>query len=355
MLETYLSRFRFELPENLIAKYPLKERSATRLLLAKTGENKQEEIQFSEIIQHLSPQDLLVFNTTRVLKSRLYAQKPSGCKVEIFILELVSEQQAHCLTKGIKQSQFPLFLRLLDKSNNPTKIELRIDAQRNCWLDSEREYSFLQVCELYGHVPIPPYMRRKSTEIDEERYQTLYAEETPSSVAAPTAGLHFDASLLQSLKDHKIPSACLCLKIGYGTFMPLQEDNFRNNYLHTESFQIDTKNAQTILEHKKNGGRIIAVGTTSLRALESWASEHNYHRGNLQTSIFITPGYRFQLVDGLITNFHLPASSLFILVSSFLGFDETRKAYQYAINKGFRFYSYGDAMFINNQQSTINN
>ena len=350
MIETYLSEYSFELPEHLIAKYPLKERSASRLLVTKRGKKQQQEIQFKDIIQHLSEQDLLVFNTTRVLKSRLYAQKPSGGKVEILITEIISEHQALCLTKGIKQTQFPISLRLLDKNDSPTNIELRIDWTRNCKLDSFLEYSFHQVCELFGHMPIPPYMRRKSSEIDEERYQTLYAEKDPSSVAAPTAGLHFDASLLKSLEQHSIPTAQLCLNIGYGTFMPLREEHIRNNSLHTESFRIDAHNAQAILEHKKHGGRIIAVGTTSLRALESWASEHNYQRGNLHTSIFIRPGYEFQLVDGLITNFHLPASSLFILVSSFLGIHETRLAYSYAINKGFRFYSYGDAMLILNDE-----
>ena len=338
--------FSFELPEQLIARYPQPERSASRLLKLNRRTGDLEHQHFTDILHAFNPGDLLVFNNTRVIPARLFGQKASGGKVEVLVERLLDSQRflAHVrASKAPKPSQ----LLLLE---NDAEVEM---VQRHGELFELRVTSdepVLAMLERLGHMPLPPYIDRPDAASDRERYQTVYNQK-PGAVAAPTAGLHFDQPLLDALLAKGVEFAFVTLHVGAGTFQPVRVDNVLEHQMHAEYFEVPQDVVDKIAACKARGNKVIAVGTTSVRSLESAAQIAKTKQQPLQafagdTSIFIYPGYQFEVVDALITNFHLPESTLIMLVSAFSSRDFVMQAYLTAIAEQYRFYSYGDAMLI---------
>ncbi|MBU1438639.1 MAG: tRNA preQ1(34) S-adenosylmethionine ribosyltransferase-isomerase QueA [Gammaproteobacteria bacterium] len=338
--------FSFELPEQLIARYPQPERSASRLLQLNrhTGELKHQH--FTDILAAFEQGDLLVFNNTRVIPARLFGQKASGGKIEVLVERILDEKRflAH-----VRASKAPKAGNLLLLEND-AEVEM---VQRHGELFELRVTSdepVLVMLERLGHMPLPPYIDRPDAASDRERYQTVYNQK-PGAVAAPTAGLHFDQPLLDALQAKGVEFAFVTLHVGAGTFQPVRVDNVLEHQMHAEYFEVPTDVVDKIAACKARGNKVIAVGTTSVRSLESAAQFAKAKQQPLQayagdTSIFIYPGYQFEVVDALITNFHLPESTLIMLVSAFSRRDFVMHAYQTAIAEQYRFYSYGDAMLI---------
>lgn len=341
--DIYKSDYFYELPEELIAKFPLENRSDSKLL---TVNNNDFEINiFSDIENKINKEDLLILNETKVFQARLELIKKTGGKVEILILEKINKYTANCLTRGLNRNivhqklftdQYPLDIKILPtKNTNFLKIEFSQPID--------------QICLNIGSMPIPPYLKRAENKVDVDRYQSVFANEKyRNSVAAPTASLHFDKTLLDRIKQ-KTHVSTLCLDVGYSTFQPIKDDLIdANATLHKENFFIPDDLRTQIESCKGRGGKIIALGTTTLRALESAfePDKQNIRTGNQSTDIFIKEGYKFKIVDKLITNFHLPESSLLMLVCAFGGKSNILNAYKYAIKHSLRFYSYGDAMII---------
>lgn len=329
--------FYFDLPQELIAQYPLPNRSDSRLLMYSRIDKRMEHSQIKRLEDYLHPGDLLVMNNSKVFPARLYGSKSSGGKVEILVERLVSELSFWAHIKASKALR-PGAVIALDQGFSLTMQE-RQDDLFLCTSATE----VLPLLQKIGHVPLPPYINRDDEQLDLDRYQTIYARD-PGSVAAPTAGLHFDETLLDNLKAHGIDIEYLTLHVGAGTFRPVRSDNILEHKMHQELYEIPEALAGKIQEVKARGNRVIAVGTTSMRSLESVATYQGKvmpFRG--ETSIFIHPGYQFKVCDGLITNFHLPESTLVMLVSAFIGYDETKTVYQEAIAQKYRFFSYGDA------------
>lgn len=336
-----LNDFNFELPPELIARYPLAKRSSSRLLCL----SKQVELlhrQFDAIVELLNEGDLLVFNDTRVIPARLLGRKNTGGQVEILIERVLDEKRILAQVRASKAlrlgSYISLaqnhFLEVVDRKNQ--FYELRYNQEHR---------SILAMIESIGQIPLPPYMQRTAEEDDKERYQTVYAKHN-GSVAAPTAGLHFDKELLQKLADKNIETSCLTLHIGAGTFSPVRVENIREHTMHAEYLDVPAELCSKIADTKARGKRVIAVGTTSLRALETATQSGTIEPYRGETSIFIYPGYQFRCADVLITNLHLPRSTLLMLVCAFGGFEKVMHAYQEAVKRSYRFYSYGDAMWI---------
>lgn len=344
-----LSDFHYNLPPELIAEYPQKERSASRLLYLQGANGEVEHFTFSDLPELLRPEDLLVFNNTKVLPARLFGHKETGGKVELLIERVLSPHQA--ITQ-IRASKSP-------------KTGARIYINETVWVEligREREFyrinsddNIYHLLEQYGHMPLPPYIERQDEGLDRERYQTVYAEK-PGAVAAPTAGLHFDQPLLQRIEELGVETAYVTLHVGAGTFQPVRVSNIEEHRMHAELIDVSEEVCARVRAAKARGGRVIAVGTTSVRSLESAAVQAE-KQGELitpfhgDTDIFIYPGFRFRCVDAMVTNFHLPESTLLMLVSAFAGREQVLKAYQEAIDKRYRFFSYGDAMFITLQDS----
>jgi S-adenosylmethionine:tRNA ribosyltransferase-isomerase len=333
-----LDDFDYLLPPACIAQAPLPERSASRLL-ALRGDLLVDH-RFTDLPDLLSPGDLLVMNDTRVLHARLLGQKESGGQVEVLVERLITETE---VLAQVRASKAP-------KPGGRLRLEEAFEAEV---LGREGEFYRLRfpqdaitLIEAHGRLPLPPYIERTAANADETRYQTVYARER-GSVAAPTAGLHFDAPLLERLKDKGVGIAHVTLHVGAGTFQPVRVQDLSQHQMHRERFHVPQTTAESIAATRKRGGRIVAVGTTSLRTLESAADENgNIKVGAGETALFITPGYSFRVVDCLITNFHLPKSTLLMLVSAFGGVEPIRAAYRHAIANGYRFFSYGDAMFL---------
>ena len=340
--------FHFELPEELIAQQPAKERRGSRLLVMQPDGSVADK-SFPDILDFIEPNDLLVFNNTRVIPARLFGKKESGGKVEFLIERVIDEKT---LLTHIRSSRSP-------KAGAKLTIENAFDVEVIGREDAlfkvqviNNDLSALELIEEHGHMPLPPYIERHQDEEgdsaeDKERYQTVYGEK-PGAVAAPTAGLHFDDELMQAIKDKGAQIGFVTLHVGAGTFKPVQVDDITEHVMHSEYLEVDEKVVEQIKATKANGGRVIAVGTTSVRSLESAAK---YSDGELQayrgeTDIFITPGYQFQVVDVLQTNFHLPESTLIMLVSALAGYERTMSAYQHAVENKYRFFSYGDAMLV---------
>ena len=328
------SDFYYELPEELIARYPLAERSASRLLLAAGAHCR--DLTMRDFPELLAPNDLLIFNNTKVMAARLLGQKDSGGRAEILVERILSPTEA---------------LAQVGASKRPRPgTAILIDGQPVQVLAKEGDLYRLQTAHWpqllaeSGQLPIPPYFHRPAEELDEQRYQTIFAKEL-GAVAAPTAGLHFDADLLAALDKKGVKRAELTLHVGAGTFQPVRVEDLSAHHMHSEFYSIAPATLAAIEECKRAGGRVIAIGTTSLRALES-AFRRNPPEAAGDTDIFIKPPHQFAVVDGLFTNFHLPESTLIMLVSAFLGFENTRHAYAHAIAQRYRFFSYGDAMFI---------
>ena len=338
----FTDEFNFALPEHLIAQHPPERRDASRLLCIR-GEARKDAM-FANLPSLMREHDLLVLNDARVLKARLFGVKESGGKIEVLIERILDEY--HALAQ-IRASHAPKpGSRLLLAGHLPVTV-LRREREFFC-LRFDGTDNVSTLLEQYGQLPLPPYINHAANAEDEERYQTVYAFQL-GSVAAPTAGLHFDEAMLATLRAQGTQLAYLTLHVGAGTFQPVREDNVRDHVMHSERYVIPQATVDAILQARARGGRIIAVGTTSLRALESAAQQGRLLAGEDETSIFIVPGYCFKVVDVLLTNFHLPKSTLLMLVCAFGGMDAMLAAYGHAVEQQYRFFSYGDAMLIERQ------
>jgi S-adenosylmethionine:tRNA ribosyltransferase-isomerase len=332
--------FDFDLPAELIAQKPLPERSASRLLVVDPGHAKLSDRQFADLGDYLQPGDLLVFNDTRVIPARLFGRKATGGKVEVMVERLLDAEN---LLAHVRASKAP-------KPGSDLVLEEHIacrvvDREQDLFILRQANGSWLELLERYGHVPLPPYIRRADADADRERYQTVYAC-NPGAVAAPTAGLHFDEAMLQSLREMGVDSARLTLHVGAGTFQPIRGDDIDSHVMHSERVEVPAATVAVIAATQQRGGRIVAVGTTVVRSLETAAAAGKLSAYDGESRLFIKPGYQFQVVDAMLTNFHLPRSTLLMLVSAFAGTDTMRRAYEHAIGARYRFFSYGDAMFI---------
>ena len=339
--------FHFDLPDELIAQQPCEQRSASRLLhLSRTPEADQDPVQhrqFKDLIELLNPGDLLVFNDTRVIPARLYGQKATGGKVEVLIERLIDEN--HCLAH-VRASKTPKVGSLLHIGDGGA-YTLKVDARQDDLfvLSSNNEVKLTEVMQQVGHIPLPPYITRADEEVDFERYQTVYSK-NPGAVAAPTAGLHFDDAMIGRLKEKGVQSTFVTLHVGAGTFQPVRTENIEDHPMHSEYLEVSQATVDACRQTRQNGGRIIAVGTTAVRSLETASASGSLQTFAGETNIFIYPGYEFRSVDAMITNFHLSESTLLMLVSAFASKDSIFEAYRQAIEERYRFFSYGDAMFI---------
>lgn len=344
--------FDFYLPDALIAQYPSKTRGSSRLLYLGDKTSNIGDQLFINLPQFLNAGDLLIFNDTRVIKARLFGNKTSGGAIEMLIERVLD---AHHVLAHIRASRSPkagtVFLlanafkaEVLGRSDDLFRVKFLGDTP------------VLDLLEQYGALPLPPYITHNADAEDETRYQTVYAKHA-GAVAAPTAGLHFDESMLSTLKEKGVNIAYVTLHVGAGTFQPVRVENIKDHKMHTEIYNIPPETVEIIESTKLTGGKIIAVGTTSMRTLESAAQPANLEFGKIkhgpnETDIFITPGYGFQIVDKLITNFHLPKSTLLMLVSAFAGYEEIKNAYAHAVKQEYRFFSYGDAMLLERKTTT---
>ena len=344
-----LSDFKFDLPEHLIARYPTEQRSASRLMHLNGATSLISHKQFSDIVSLVDTGDLLIFNNTRVIPARLLGHKASGGKVEVLIERILDE---HTVLAHVRASKSP-------KAGTNLILEGALNVEMLGRQDALFELKFLHqesvliLLEKFGHMPLPPYIDRPDEDSDKERYQTVY-NKVPGAVAAPTAGLHFDDKILQQLADKGVNTEFVTLHVGAGTFQPVRVDNILEHQMHSEYAEVSQQVVDAILATKASGKKVIAVGTTSVRSIESAAQASMQAGKKLQpffndTDIFIYPGYEFQLVDALITNFHLSESTLLMLVSAFCGKENIENAYQQAIQNEYRFFSYGDAMFLEKQ------
>lgn len=336
--------FDFDLPEELIAQTPLEKRDSSRLLIIDHQTKEMTDSHFDQIIDQLNPGDALVMNNTRVLPARLHGEKPdTHGHVELLLLKNTKEDQWEVLAKPAKRLKVGSQVSFGDGRLTATVIEELDHGGRIV----EFSYSgiFLEVLESLGEMPLPPYIHEKLE--DSERYQTVYAKEN-GSAAAPTAGLHFTEALLKKIKDKGVHLVYLTLHVGLGTFRPVSVDSVDEHEMHSEFYHLSEEAAQTLRQVKANGGRVVAVGTTSIRTLETIGTKFD---GDIQadsgwTNIFIKPGYQFKVVDAFSTNFHLPKSTLVMLVSAFTGREFVLEAYQHAVDEKYRFFSFGDAMFV---------
>ncbi len=336
--------FDYTLPDELIAQAPLRERSASRLLHLAGAQ--LEDRHCTDLPALLHPGDLLVFNDTRVIKARLHGAKASGGRIEVLIERILDEHEALAQVRASKPPRAGTRLRL-DPDISAVVLGREADLYR---LRFESRATLAALLEQHGEVPLPPYITHVPTAEDEARYQTVYAR-VPGAVAAPTAGLHFDEELLARLQARGVRLAWITLHVGADTFQPVRVEQIAEHHMHSEHYVISEETRAAIQETRARGGQVIAVGTTSMRALESAAiarpeGSADIRAGEADTRLFILPGYRFQVVDRLITNFHLPRSTLMMLVSAFAGMQAIRRAYAHAVAARYRFFSYGDAMLI---------
>ena len=338
-----VSDFYFELPEELIAQYPLEKRDSSRLMVLdkKTGEI--EHRKFHDILEYLNEGDTLVLNNTRVLPARLIGEKEeTGGKIEFLLLKRIEGDKGDCLAKPCRKAKVGTVFTFGE--GKLKAIVREIGEEGNRIIEFKYDGIFEQVLDELGQMPLPPYIHEKLE--DKERYQTVYSKEK-GSAAAPTAGLHFTEELLKEIKDKGVNIAYLTLHVGLGTFRPVKVDDVNNHVMHSEYYHLDKENAELINKTKEAGKRVIAVGTTSSRTLVSIGDENGRVREQSGwTDIFIYPGYKFKIVDNLITNFHLPESTLIMLVSALAGQDNIMNAYNTAVKEKYRFFSFGDSMFI---------
>jgi len=332
-----LSDFDFDLPNSLIAQYPSEKRTDSRLLVV------QDDLintTFSQLGEFLKPKDLLILNDTKVIPARLFGRKESGGKVEILVERLINDFQALVMVKASRAPKIGSYIVL----ENDKQVKV-IDKASGLYKLSFGSNSILTLLNEIGHVPLPPYIERIDIKEDLVRYQTVYAK-NDGAIAAPTAGLHFDEPLLSKLNSDGVDHAFVTLHVGVGTFQPVKVEDIKDHQMHSEYFEVCQETVDKIVSTKANGGRIVAVGTTAVRTLESIALQGKLSAAKGDTDIFIYPGFEFRLVDAMITNFHLPKSSLLMLVSAFIGIEKMFQIYQYAIEEKYRFFSYGDAMLL---------
>ena len=344
-----ISDFSFDLPENLIAQHPAKQRSGSRLLCLNSSSGEIQHSKFSKILDYLNSGDLLIFNDTKVIPARFFGEKETGGKVELLLERLLSDNRLLMQVKSSKPLRSGMLLKIYRKDTEIIEDSLGAQVVERSGpfyiLQFDTSLQLKEQLFIHGYVPLPPYIKRQNDSQDMDRYQTVYAE-NDGAVAAPTAGLHFDETLLADLNRKGIDTDFLTLHVGAGTFQPIRVDSVEEHSMHTERFIISERVCEKVHKCKKAGGRVVAVGTTSVRALESAANKGKLSSSDSETDIFIYPGFNFQIVDALITNFHLPESSLLMLVSAFCGRNMILDAYNEAIKNKYRFFSYGDAMFI---------
>jgi S-adenosylmethionine:tRNA ribosyltransferase-isomerase len=338
------SDLHFELPDELIAQFPLAARTDSRLLVIEDGASFRDTT-FRDFPSLLKPGDLLVLNDTRVIPARLYGKKESGGRIEILIERVLDNQMALVHMRASKSPKAGARL-FLDGEHECRVIERR-DALFVLQFDPRA--TVMEVLQAVGHMPLPPYISRADNSSDLERYQTVFSV-NPGAVAAPTAGLHFDDGLLDKLETNGIGRVTVTLHVGSGTFLPVRTENLDDHQMHSERCHVSQETVKRILETRAQGGRIVAVGTTAVRALESAARSGQLEPYDGETDIFIQPGFSFNVVDALLTNFHLPESTLIALVSAFGGYSEVMAAYQHAVREKYRFFSYGDAMFLTRKE-----
>ena len=331
-----LSDFDFELPRELIAQFPKEQRSASRLLVLDKCSGKIIHKKFTDLLDFITPNDLVVFNDTKVIPARLFGQKSTGGKVEILIERILDKQHVLAHIKASKTPKIDSEIIIADY--HAQVIERQDDLFKLKFIDTD---NVLEVIEAIGHIPLPPYITRSDEVLDKERYQTVYAK-NKGAVAAPTAGLHFDEKLLEQIPN----KAFITLHVGAGTFQPIRVTDILQHKMHSEYIEVSQEVCDKINATKEQGGKVIAVGTTCVRSLETVAQRGKIQAFYGETDIFIYPDFEFQCVDVMITNFHLPKSTLMLLVSAFAGYDNIMAAYQQAIDKRYRFFSYGDAMLI---------
>ena len=336
--------FDFDLPEELIAQTPLKDRTSSRLLVVNKTTHSIEDKHFSDLLDELEEGDTLVVNNTRVLPARLYGTKEeTGAHIEVLLLTNTEGDKWETLVKPAKRMKVGSVVTFGDGRLKATVVEELEQGGRI--IEFSYEGVFLEVLESLGEMPLPPYIKERLE--DKERYQTVYAKEN-GSAAAPTAGLHFTEELMQQIRDKGVNIVPVTLHVGLGTFRPVSVDSLEDHKMHSEYYNVSKETADMIEATKKAGKRVIAVGTTSIRTLETVARDNNGHVVSASgwTDIFISPGYEFRVVDAFVTNFHLPKSTLVMLVSAYLGREFTLEAYQHAIEERYRFFSFGDAMFV---------
>ena len=335
-----LSDFDYELPDELIAQHPAEQRSLSRMLHVDGANGEIDDRQFLDLPSLLRAGDLLVFNNTRVMAARLHGQKDTGGKVEILVERVIEPNR--CLAH-VRASKSPKVGSLILVEDAQITMVARHDNLFELQLESAGD--FYQLMESHGHMPLPPYIDRDDGADDEERYQTVFAKEM-GAVAAPTAGLHFDDAMLNTLSEMGVDQAEVTLHVGAGTFQPVKTENLDEHIMHSEWLSVSEETVQKIKACKARGGRVVAVGTTSVRSLETAAKEGELKPYQGDTRLFIRPGYEFQVVDLLLTNFHLPQSTLLMLVSAFAGYENIMRAYRHAVEQRYRFFSYGDAMLL---------
>lgn len=349
--EQYLSDFDFELPEELIAQFPLADRTASRLLhVSKDG--KIEDLTFRDILKLLRKDDLLVFNNTKVIKARLNGNKESGGAVEAMLERILGEHEVLTMLRSSKSPK-PGTKLFFVKDGVEGRAEAEVTGRQGEFFLLKFTEPVLDVLEKYGKVPLPPYITHTASKSDESRYQTVYAKE-PGAVAAPTAGLHFTDELLKDIKALGCEEVFVTLHVGAGTFQPVRSEKLSEHKMHSEWYHIDQNTADAINKALKEGRRVVCVGTTSLRAVESAAAleeDNQVKAGIHETRLFIKPGYKFKVCGAMVTNFHLPKSTLVMLVSALSGKDEIFKAYKHAVEEKYRFFSYGDACFLEKKET----
>ena len=342
-----LSDFNFDLPDELIARYPLEQRSASRLLHL-DAQGQYHDKQFTDILDLLDEGDLLVLNDTKVMKARLKGKRASGGAIEVLVERMINPFIAHCHVKASNTPKAGAELFI-----GPDAVKVTVQGRHENLFVVEFSQPILDVLDKYGALPIPPYFNREAEAVDTERYQTVFNDPSKmASVAAPTASLHFDEALLKKLEEKGIQKTFVTLHVGAGTFLPVRTTDIANHIMHSEWCQVSEESMQMIKATKSRGNKVIAVGTTATRATESAAQAN---AGELKgwtgdTQIFIYPGYEFKVVDRLITNFHLPESTLLMLVSALSNRDNILNAYRHAVENRYRFFSYGDAMLVDQFQ-----
>jgi len=335
----HVADFHFDLPESLIARHPLAERRGSRLLVLDGPSGELSHRHFADLLGYLRPDDLMVFNDTRVIPARLFGQKASGGKLEVLVERVLDEERVLAHVRSSKSPK-PGSRILIDGG-----AEAEMVARHEALFELKFAEPVLPLLERVGHMPLPPYIDRPDEAEDRERYQTVYARNA-GAVAAPTAGLHFDEPLLDAIRAKGVTTAFVTLHVGAGTFQPVRVEKIEDHHMHREWLQVDQAVVDAVAACRARGGRVVAVGTTSVRSLESAARDGELKAFAGETDIFLYPGRPFHVVDALVTNFHLPESTLLMLVSAFAGYRETMAAYATAVAEGYRFFSYGDAMFI---------
>ncbi|MCG5031327.1 tRNA preQ1(34) S-adenosylmethionine ribosyltransferase-isomerase QueA [Mesosutterella sp. OilRF-GAM-744-9] len=345
MTEQYLSDFDFELPQELIAQYPLENRDECRLLHV-IPQGGLEDLVFHDIVKLLRPGDLMVMNNTFVIKARLRGHKATGGAIEALIERVTGEKSAIAMIRASKSPKPGS--SVVFENPRGERLEVKVLGREGEFFELEFPEAVLSCLDRFGKTPLPPYIERDANAADESTYQTVYAK-IPGAVAAPTAGLHFTKELLEEIRAKGVEEAYVTLHVGAGTFQPVREEKISEHKMHSEWYSVSEEVAEKVNRAKAEGRRVVAVGTTSLRTLEAAAVAPGRIRpGSRDTTLFITPGYRFSTIDALITNFHLPKSTLVMLVSAIAGRERILSAYRHAIEQRYRFFSYGDAMFLEN-------